>query len=161
MLIDQLLHHRPLCNAGVFHTIEQPAVQQKPTLPGVADHLQTGFLPSQRDAGEVDVGGDVLVAHICQRVRVSQMPPVAHHRAHAALRVVILVLGKSIVNHEDRASLQAVCQRADKAFGLLVDFCYVIVRAINFQRRPQAGELVGINERTFVHRDAAFVPHAL
>jgi hypothetical protein len=75
----------------------RPLLSRKP-LAGVAQHRQAGVLRGQGDAGEVDVGGDVLLAHVRQRVVVHAVRAVAGQRAHVALRVVVLGLGKAVVD---------------------------------------------------------------
>ena len=93
-------------------------------------------MPGHGNACEVDMRGDVFVSHIRQRISIDLMRAVAQHRAHAALRVVILMLGKAVVNHENRTCLQLVCQGAYKALGLRMNFSDVIMRASHFKRRP-------------------------
>ena len=60
------------------------------------------------------MGGDVLAAHLHQRVAIGQVALVAHHRAHVALRMVILGLREPIVDEKGRAACQFVTQGAHK-----------------------------------------------
>ena len=62
VLVDQPLRHRALGAARPLHHRQQAAVEQKARLAGVAQHSQPGVLAGQRDAGEIDVRGDVLGA---------------------------------------------------------------------------------------------------
>ena len=105
MLVHQFLHQRALCQTGLVHALQQPTIQQKPPLARVAQHLQPGVLSGQRNAGEVNVRGDVFAAHLGQRVTICQMVLVAHHCAHVALRVVILVFGKAVIQQKNRTGL--------------------------------------------------------
>ena len=142
MLQDEFLRVDALFQIGLRQQVEQAAVHQKPRLRAVAQHLQPRVLPGQRDAGEVDVGGDVFEAHVRQRIGVCQVRAVAHHGAHVALRVVVLTLGEAVVDEEGRALHQVDGQGADEGLGLGVDFGQVVVRAFNLQRRAQVGDAV-------------------
>jgi hypothetical protein len=65
---------------------------------------------------------------------------VAHQRAGVALRVVVLGLGKAVVDEERRTRAAALKQPGhggDEGLGLRVDFGDVVVRAIDFNRRAQ------------------------
>ena len=68
------------------------------------------------------MGGDVLVAHVRERVGVGAVGAVAHQRAAHALRVVVLGLGEAVVDEEGGAALHAVGQRAHEGLGLQMDF---------------------------------------
>ena len=102
--------------------LAQAAVGQKATLRGVAQHLPARLLTGQGDAGEVDVAGDVFIAHFDQRVGVALVQVVAHQRAAGALRVVVLALGEAVVQEEGRAARHALGQRGHKGLGLAVGF---------------------------------------
>ncbi len=146
MFIDQFLHHHPFGQRRIFHALQHAAIEQEARLAGVTQHLETGLLPSQRDAAEVDVRGDVFLTHVLQRIGVEQVSAVAHDRAHAALRVVILVFGKTVVQQKHRARLQPVGQGAHKRLGLRVDFGQVVVAARHVERRPQGRRLIGVKK---------------
>ena len=87
------------------------------------------------------------------------MGAVAHHGAHAALRVVILMFRKAVIEQKHRARFQPIRQRADEAFGLGMNFGDVIVAACHLQRRAQVGRAVGIGEAPCVQRHTALVPN--
>ena len=78
--------------------------------------------------------GDVLAANVRQCIGINLMRVVAQHRAHAALRVVVLVLGKAVVDKEHRATRQLVSQCAYKAFGLGVNLSQVVMGASHLKR---------------------------
>ena len=165
MFVDELLQHGALGQRGtrlaVFNAVHDAAVQQKPALAGVTQHLQAGVLPGQCNAGEVHMRGDVLAAHLRQRVGVCPVALVAHHGAHGALRVVVLVFGKAIVDQKYCPLHQVVSQRAHKAFALGVNFGQVVVGAGHVKRRAQCCGLVGMQEAAFMQRHPAFVPHTV
>jgi len=77
-----------------------------------------------------------------QRVAIGTVQVMAHHRAHVALRVVVLTLRKTIVDEKHRALLQAVGQGANEGFGLGVNLGQVIMLAFDGPRRAQVGGAV-------------------
>ena len=111
------------------------------------------------NAGEIDVGSDVLGTHCDERIAVRLVRLVAHHRAHMALGVVVLTLGKTVVQQKHSAPAQAVGQGADEGFGLGVDFGQVVVRAFNVHRRAQVGGPVGPGELVTVPHHAPLMPN--
>jgi hypothetical protein len=146
----------------------QPAVQQKARLAGVAQHVQAGVLTGQRHPGEVDVRGDVFQPDIGQRVGVSLVRAVAHHRAHVPLRMVVLTLRETIVQKESgatpaaalQAGPEAVGQCGNESLGLGVDFAQVVLRAFDLDRRPQFGGAVGPGQGIALQRHATLPPDA-
>ena len=79
-----------------------------------------------------------------------------------ALRVVILVLAKTVVDEERRAAHQPVAQRVDEGLGLRVDFGQVVVRAFDVDRWAQLGWAVLPDEGAVrFDTDTALVPHAI
>jgi tRNA nucleotidyltransferase (CCA-adding enzyme) len=124
----------------------QAAVQQEARLRGVAQHVQAGVLRGQRDAGEVDVGGDVLGAHIGQRVAVGAVGAVAHQRAAVALRVVVLGFGEAVVDEEAPApccSTPARVRMKASACGWISVVVPGTKGASPNTRRAQRGRAVG------------------
>ena len=81
VLGDQAVSHGAVGQAGGGHPGVEPAVQQEVRLAGVAQHGLASVLRRERDAGEVDVGRDVLETHGHQRVGVGAVALVAHQRA--------------------------------------------------------------------------------
>src|SRR6476469_542017 len=57
VLGEQLLRGGKRGDAGAVQQFENAAVHQEAGLRGVADHLETGILRRERDAGEVDMRG--------------------------------------------------------------------------------------------------------
>ena len=57
--------------------------------------------------------------------------------------VVVLGLGKAVVDEQRDPALQPVGQRADKSLGLGMDLGEVVVRAFGIERRAQIGGPVG------------------
>ena len=88
------------------------AVHQELRLRGIAEHLEAGLARRLGEGAEVDVRGDVLPARLEEHVAVRAVAVVAHQRAHRALRMVVLVARKAVVDDEDRAVLQALAERA-------------------------------------------------
>ena len=83
---------------GRSHTLGQSAVDEKAPLTGVAQQVSARFFGGYGHGGEVDVGGDVFVAHGMQGVGIGFVPLVTHEGAHGALGVVILALAKAVVD---------------------------------------------------------------
>ena len=75
-----------------------------------------------------------------------------------ALGVVVLTLGKTVVQQEHRTPAQAVGQGADEGFGLGVDFGQVVVFTFNVHGRAQVSRLIGPGKRVAITRHTAFVP---
>ena len=115
---------------GCGHAFGQPAVDEKAPLAGVAQQVSARFFGSYGHGGEVDMGGDVFVAHGVQGIGIGLVPLVAHEGAHGALGVVILALAKAVVDKKGCATLQALGHGADKGLRLQVDFGEVVVRAV-------------------------------
>ena len=60
MLQDKLLGRHTLGQRSTLHGIHQTTVDEEMGLAGVTQHLQSCVLCSQGDAGEIDVGGNIL-----------------------------------------------------------------------------------------------------
>ena len=138
MLRQQLLRVCGGFDVCAFKHRHHAAVHQETRLAGVAQDVHAGGLRSDRNAGEIHVRGDVFLAHQQQRVAVGLVLVVAHQSAHVALRVVVLGLGKTVVDKEGRAALQAFAQGGDKGFGLGVDFGDAVGREGRVSRRPKS-----------------------
>ena len=121
MLGQQLLRVRRRAQVGALQHRHQPAVDQEVGLRRVADDLEAGVLRCERDAGEVDMRGDVFGADIDQRVGIGEVRTVAHQGAGVALWVVVLGFGKAVVDEERGAARQAIGERRDEGLGLRVD----------------------------------------
>ena len=161
MFHDELLCHRAFLQGGCLQHGQQAAVQQEPRLCGVAQHTEvvggcappgwrrgvSGLLRGQRQPGEVDMCRNVLEPHVHQRISVHTMRLMAHHRAHVALQVVVLALGKTVVDKERRALLQSVSQRPYKTFGGWMDFGQIVVCTLNVDRGAQSADSVAPTQR--------------
>ena len=64
-----------------LHQLGDAAVEEEARLRGVAGDVEAGVLAGERDAGEIDMRGDVLDADVGERVGVGAMPAVAHQGA--------------------------------------------------------------------------------
>ena len=128
MFSQQLLGVGNGLDVSAFQQGHHAAIHQKPRLTGVAQDVQTDSLRGQRNAGEIDVCRDVFVAHHRQRIAVGLVLVMTHQRAHVALRVVVLGLGKTIVDEEGRTALQAFAQGGDEGFGLAVNLSDAVGR---------------------------------
>ena len=125
MLGQQLHSGGALGQAGLLHQRGQAAIDEEMRLRGIAQHVQPRILRGQCGGGEVDMSGDVLLAHGAERVAVHAVRAVAGQRAAAALGVVVLGFGKAVVNEKRRARA-AACNivpnstGAAKAIGLVI-----------------------------------------
>ena len=162
-----MLHHqlgglRALLLLALFHLLRDAAIEQKVRLIGVAQHLQTGVLRGQRNAGEIHVRGDVLQAHIDQRIEIHLVRAMAHQRAHVALRMEELALGKTVVDEDRRAALQSIGNRADEGLALRLQLGQIVLRAGHVDGWTQIGRLVHPGKTAVVgQHHAALVPHAV
>ena len=160
MLVDELLQHHPLGQGRIGHALKEAAIDEKVRLAGVAQHLPARILTGQRNAREIDVRGDVFLAHLHQRIGVCLVRLVAHHRAHVALRVVVLGFGKAVVDQKGRAACHALRQGAHPGLGLRMHLGEVVVHAGHLHRRAQVGRAVLPDQRIGAAGHAAFVPNA-
>ena len=131
---------------------------------GIAQHIQTGVLPSHGHTREIDVCGDVFLAHRHQGVVVGLVQLVAHDGAHVALRVKVLGLGETVIQ-EKRGSTppgqQPLGQAGDESLGLGVNFGQVIVLTIDLDGRTPIGDPV-LPSECFTSADhPTLVPDAL
>ena len=159
MLGQQLVRLRQGLRVGLRKLLQQPAIHQEASLRGVAEHVHPGVLRRQRDAGEIHVRRDVLQPHVGQRVGVGTMRAVAHQRAAAALRVVVLGLGEAVVDEEGGAALHPRGQRGDEGLGLRMQLGLRIGHEGAVVRGAQGTFAVGEDEAFAVRRsDAALGP---
>ena len=122
------------------------------------------MLRGERQTGEVHMRRDVLVAHFGQRVGVGPMPPVAHQCAHVALDMVILSLGKPVVQKKGRPLDQPIGERGHERLGHRVDLGQIVVATGDLQRWPQVARPVfpgqSRDSAAGVDANAAFTPPA-
>ena len=134
MLQNQLLRGNAFFLRGGLQGIGKAAIEQKVGLRGVAQHFHARILCGKGNAGEVDMGSNVFVTNIQERVAVGLVRLVAHHGAGDALLVVILGFWKTVIQQKHRATLQTIRQCADKRLALLVNFGQIVVLATYFER---------------------------
>src|SRR2546425_544358 len=87
------------------------AIHEELRLRGVTEDLEPGVARGVGEGAEVDMGGHVLLAGAQERVAVRLVTVMAHQSARRALRVVVLVPRKAVV--DDRAG-QARRQAVDE-----------------------------------------------
>ena len=104
--------------------------------------------------------GDVLLAHVHQRVGIGLVRVVAHQRAAVALGVVVLGLWKAVVDEERDAVLQVVGEAADEGLGLGMDLGHGAWQEGAVHRRAQRGGPVGKCEAVARALHAALEPGA-
>src|ERR1019366_5729587 len=69
VLVEELLRIGTLLKGRACEKLADAAVEKKARLRGVAGDVHAGILAGERDAGEIDVGGDVLFADVDERLR--------------------------------------------------------------------------------------------
>src|SRR5216117_3057707 len=89
------------------------AIDEELRLRGVTEDLEPGVARGVGEGAEVDMGGHVLLAGVQERVAVRLVTVMAHQSARRALRVVVLVPWKAVVDDEDRAFGQPLAERAN------------------------------------------------
>src|SRR5664280_2675640 len=161
VLVDELLCVRALPRDGCGEQLDDAAVDQETRLRGVAGDVETGVLRGEREAREVDVRRDVLVADVAERIGVGAVRAVAHQGAAAALRVVVLRLGKAVVDEERQTAPHALGQAGDEGRRLRMDLGRRAGAEAGRERRPPVARAVGPGERgvsVAAARDAALEP---
>ena len=169
MLGQQLHGGGALGQAGLFHQRGQAAIDEEMRLRGIAQHVQPRILRGQCGGGEVDMSGDVLLAHGAERVAVHAVRAVAGQRAAAALGVVVLGFGKAVVNEKRRARAaraQPLGHGGNEGLRLGVDFRHHIrrhaalafagVHFLGFHRRAQVCRTVLPDEERAARHGARF-----
>ena len=164
VLVDELHGVGALADVDARHQLAEAAVEEEARLRGVAGDVEPGVLPGERERGEVEVRRDVLGADVDQRVGVGAVGAVAHERAARALRMVVLGLGKTVVDEEGGAALEAVGERRDEGFGLGMQLGDGAGGQAIGERWPAGGRVVGPGERRRIRAsdttgdDTAFEP---
>ena len=98
---------------AVGEQLADAAVEEKARLRRVADDVEPASWPASATR-EVEVRRDVLEADVDERIGVGAVGAVAHQRAARALRVVVLVLGKAVVDEEVAPRARRSARRRDK-----------------------------------------------
>ena len=107
---------------GAQHDVGDAAVDQKLRLAGVAEQLQPGFLAGTRHGAEIDMAGDVLQAGQEKRIGMRAVAVVAHQRALGALRMVVLMRRKTVIDEQDHAARHRLRQCAHESAGYQLYF---------------------------------------
>ncbi|MNK75054.1 hypothetical protein D3C87_945880 [compost metagenome] len=140
--MNQPSRHPPLRHSPPLHPPQDPAVQKKPRLARIAKHSKPRLLPRHSNPREVHMRRDVLVPHLRKRIAIRLMPPMAHHRPHVPLRVVVLALGKPVVDEKGRPLPKPIRQRRNERLRLRMHLREVVVHPRHLDRRPQLGSPV-------------------
>src|SRR5690625_6694297 len=83
-----------------FQVMGEPAIQQKKRLAAVAINLEPGGKGGIRHGSKIDVGRNVLQARIYEWLIMGMMTKMTHERALMPLWVIVLMLGKAIVDRK-------------------------------------------------------------
>src|SRR5690242_17666874 len=116
-LVREREEFRPVLGRGARHHVGDAAVDQELRLAGVSDELQAARAGGRRHRAEVDMAGDVLQPGEKEGIGMRVVAIVAHERAFPALRVVILLLRKAIVDEERHTLLEHSGERAKEPAG--------------------------------------------
>src|SRR6267378_152801 len=88
------------------HDLGNAAIDEELRLARVAGDFQPALACSPGNGAEIDVAGDVLQAGEEKRVGVRMVAVMAHERPILALRMVVLLLRKAVIDEKRRAFLQ-------------------------------------------------------
>src|SRR5207302_3735087 len=110
---------------GFAEHFRDAAIDEELPLRGVAEDLESGVARGLGEGAEVDMGAHVLLAGMHERVAVRLVTVMAHQRAHRALRVVILVPRKAVVDDEDGAFGEPLAKRAHPGARRKIDLADV------------------------------------
>src|SRR5439155_996617 len=142
------------------HDLGNAAIDEELRLAGVAGDFQPALARGPGNGAEIDVAGDVLQAREEKGIGVRVVAVMAHERPILALRMVVLLLRKAVVDEKRHAFLEHLRERAHKALRGLLDLG---AKALGqFQRargseRPPGSEPPGPAETIVSHADAAFL----
>src|SRR4029453_12356319 len=100
---------------GERHEIRDAEANQEVGLGGIAEQLQPGIGRGPSDGREIDGAGDILQARQEERIVVGAVTEVAHQRALAALRMVVLALAEPVIDEEQSAAFQDARQRFNQS----------------------------------------------
>src|SRR5580765_226555 len=110
------------------------AVDQELRLRRVAEQLGARRPRRAGEGAEVDVRGDVLVARPRERIGVRAMTVVAHQRPGGALRMVVLLPRKTVVDDEDETVLEMLAEGTHPVARSELDLAFVGRRNTNTHR---------------------------
>src|SRR2546427_150628 len=103
------------------HHLGNAAIDEELRLTGVAGDFQPALTRGPGNRAEIDVAGDVLQSREEERIGVRVVAVMAHERPIPALRMVILLLGKAVIDEKRYAFFQHACERAHKALRSRLD----------------------------------------
>src|SRR6266699_6368515 len=106
---------RPVLRRRARHDLGNAAIDEKLRLTGVAGDFQPALARGLGNGAEIDVAGDVLQSREEKRIGVCVVAVMAHERPVLALRVVVLLLRKAVVDEKRRAFFQDARERAHEA----------------------------------------------
>src|SRR5690625_2044734 len=86
----------------------------------VSMHSELGCKGGIIECSKIDVVCNVLQARIYEWLIMGMMTKMTHERALMPLWVIVLMLGKAIVNEQGRTGVQPRSERADPGFGLQI-----------------------------------------
>src|SRR5260363_398724 len=107
------------------------AIDQKARLRGIAKQFRTCCQRRVRNAGKINVRGDVLQPWSEKGIGMRVMPVMAHQRPLAALRMVVLAPRKTIVQQQCRAARKHCADGSRPCARGLMEFSQIIMVAVN------------------------------
>src|SRR3989442_3089038 len=120
-LVGQRKELRAVLRRRARHQLGNAAIDEEVRLTGVAGDFQPALARGPGNRAEIDVAGDVLQSREEERIGVRVVAVMAHERPIPALRMVILLLGKAVIDEKRYAFFQHACERAHEALRGLLD----------------------------------------
>src|SRR5882672_2514794 len=121
-LIGERQERRAVLGRRARHHLGDAAVDQELRLARIAGELEPARSRGRRGRAEIDVAGDVLQPRKKEGIGVCVLAIVAHERALSALRMVVLLLRKAVVDEQGDAFFQHAGEGAQKAANGERDF---------------------------------------
>src|SRR5258706_2981593 len=112
-------------DVGLAEHVGDAAIDEELRLRSVAEHVEPGRARRFGERRKVDVRREVLGARPLEHVAMRLVAVVAHQRARRALRMVVLVPRKAIVDHEDRALLKPLREAAQPRRAGQADLAFI------------------------------------
>src|SRR6266568_4903696 len=103
------------------HHLGDAAIDEELRLAGVAGDFQPALARGPGNGAEIDVAGDVLQAREEKRIGVRVVAVMAHERPILALRMVVLLLRKAVIDEKRHALFEHLRERAYEALRGLLD----------------------------------------
>src|SRR5712691_10804219 len=105
-LVGEGKEPRAVLRRRARHHLGDPAVDEELRLTGVARDFQPALARGAGHRAEIHVAGDVLQSREEERIGVRVVAVMAHQSSVLALRMVILLLRKSVIDEKRHAFLQ-------------------------------------------------------